>query len=255
VGFEAGKVLQPAALAISADDVFAVADAPSGNERIQYFTMQGAWLGGFYLQSRLAPRVVVGPLVLNGVGSMAFTGKTFLIGRPETGALFSELDVHGAVVRHVGTLRPTGQEPDRDVHHALNVGLPLIDPTGGFYFVFQTGRPMFRKYDARGTLLFERHIEGVELDDAIRVLPTNWPARPAGALPLVPPLVRAAAVDPTGRLWVSLATAYSYVFDRNGDKVRTVQFSAAGVIGPTSLFFARGDRVLVTPGCYEFSTR
>lgn len=257
VGFEAGKVLQPAVLALSPDDIFAVADAPSGNERIQYFTLQGLFLGGFYLQSRLAPRVVVGPLVLNGVGSMSFTGKTFLVSRPEGGALFSELDVQGGVIRHVGTLRPTGQESDRDLHHALNTGLPLVDPTGAFYFVFQTGRPMFRKYDATGTLVFERHIEGIELDDQIRALPTSWPRRTSegGSLPVVPPLVRTAAVDPAGRLWVSLVTPYTYVYDGDGDKARTVQFSAAGIIAPASLFFAPRERVLVTPGCYEFSTK
>ena len=36
-------------------------------------------------------------MVLNGVGSMSFTGTTFLINRPETGALFSELDNSGVV--------------------------------------------------------------------------------------------------------------------------------------------------------------
>ena len=42
----------------------------------------------------------------------------------------------------------------------MNAGLPLVDPTGGFYYVFIAGKPMFRKYSAKGTLVFERHIEG-----------------------------------------------------------------------------------------------
>ena len=50
----------------------------------------------------------------------------------------------------------------------MNVGLPLGAPGGGFYFVFMAGVPMFRKYDAHGRLLFERHIEGPELDAACR---------------------------------------------------------------------------------------
>jgi hypothetical protein len=37
--------------------------------------------------------------------------------------------------------------------------------------------------------------------------------------------------------------------------VRTVQFSAAGIISPNSLSFGRSGRVLVTPGCYEFEPR
>ena len=256
IGFETGKVLQPAALAISRDDIFAVADGPGGNERIQYFTLTGAFLGGFYLRSRVAPRVVSGPLVLNGAGSMAFTGKTFLVSQPGSDALFSEFDTTGAVIRHVGVPRPTGQErTDREAHIALNVGLPLVDPAGGFYFVFQTGRPMFRKYSADGRLIFERHIEGIEIDARVLATPTSWPRSVDGALPVVPPIVRTAGVDAQGRLWVALVEPYTYVYDRDGTKTRTVQFEAAGVIAQTSLSFAAGDRVLVTPGCYEFPAR
>jgi hypothetical protein len=122
--------------------------------------------------------------------------------------------------------------------------------------VFQTGRPMFRKYDASGALVFERHVEGVELDAAIQDLPEVWPRRAeTGRFPLVPPLVRTAAIDPDGRLWISLVAPYTYVYDGRGDKVRTVQFRGAGIIAATSLFFAGPDRVLVTPGCYEFPSR
>jgi hypothetical protein len=255
VGYEEGRVLRPGVLALSRDDIFAVADAPGGAERIQYFSLNGSFLGGFNLQSQSAPRLVIGPLVVNGVGSMSFTGKTFLVSRPETGALFTEYDNHGEVVRYVGHLRSTGHERDPDLHVALNVGLPLADPTGGYVFVFQTGRPMFRKYDANGVLQFERHIEGPELDAEIMALPTDWPRRPdAGHLPLVLPLVRTAALDPSGRLWVSLMTPYTYVYDASGQHVRTVRFDAASVISPASFFFASGQRVLVTPGCYEFRT-
>ena len=255
VGFEQGRVLEPGVLALGPADIFAVADAPSGNERIQYFTTAGQFLGGFYLQSKVAPRIVLGPVVINGVGSMAFSGKTFLVNRPDLGALVSEYDVSGAVIRHFGMFRRTGFESDRDVHLALNIGLPLVDPTGGYYFVFQTGAPMFQKYDAQGQLMFERHIEGVELDPAIVALPTVWPRDREGTWPVVPPLVRTAAVDAHGQLWVSLMQPFTYVYDAHGEKTRTVQFQAASLLSPASLFFTKQDRVLVTPGCYEFSTR
>ena len=255
IGTETGRVVSPAAMSLAANDIFAVADAPGGHERIQYFSVSGTFLGGFFLHTKAAARVVIGPLILNGVGSLHFTGKTFLLNRPELGAVISEIDNSGAVMRHVGTLRPTGHERDADLHMALNTGIPLADPTGGgFYFVFQTGRPVFRKYDAAGAMIFERHIEGVELDRDIRALPEVWPRREdAGRLPLVPPLVRTAAVDAAGRLWISLIAPYTYVYDGNGDKIRTVQFRGADVVSAASLSFA-GDRVLVTPGCYEFST-
>ena len=53
-------------------------------------------------------------------------------------------------------------------------------------------------------------------------------------------------------LWISLAVPYTYVYDGTGDKTRSIQFTAAGVLMPTSLFFTPTGRLLVTPGCYEF---
>lgn len=252
IGGEGGKLLRPAALSLAPQDVFAIADAPTGQERLQYFTLAGQFINGVYLATRSAPRLTIGSLVLNGVGSLQFTGSAFFVSHPEQGALISELDLQGHPVRQFGHLRPTGQERDRDVHLALNLGMPLIDPTGGFYFVFRTGRPMFRKYSDRGDLLFERHIEGPHLDATIQTLPTVWPRRDDGErLPLVEPTIRTAAVDGRGRLWVSLIEPFTYVYDATGEKTRTLQFRGADVIAPASLFFAK-DRVLVTPGCYEF---
>jgi hypothetical protein len=168
--------------------------------------------------------------------------------------LITEYSVAGIPQRTIGRLRETGYERDRDLHLAMNAGLPLVDPTGGFYFVFLAGKPTFRKFDAAGKLLFERHIEGREIDDVLAAQPTRWPTRRVEdrEVPFVQPLVRAAAVDAQGQLWISLIVPYTYVYDADGDKARTVQFSAAGVISPTSLFFTRSGRILVTPGCYEF---
>jgi hypothetical protein len=254
IGFEEGRVLGAGVLSVGADDIFAVADAPNGVERIQYFSLAGSLIGGFFLEPVRGPRLSFGPVVINGIGSMAFTGRTFLLNRPGSGALVSEYDLNGGIIRHMGALRPTAQEHDRAVHQALNAGLPLVDPTGGYYFVFQTGRPMFQKYTADGRLVFERHIEGSELDKAIVNLPTTWRARKdePGVQPLVEPLVRAAAVDPKGRLWVSLMAPVTYVYDPNGEKIRTVVFDAPGLDSPSSLVFTPDGRLLVTPGCYEF---
>jgi len=255
IGRETGEVLRPAAIAIGPDDHFAVADAPAGRERVQIFDLAGTVTGGFYLARPSGNRLVIRDLVLNGIGAMAFTGTTFLISQPESEALFSEFTPRAAVLRNVGVPRATGFESDRDLHWSLNVGIPVIDPTGGFFFVFQTGLPMFRKYDANGALVFERHIEGVELDGAIGALPTTWPARPPGTHPVVTSLVRAAAVDAAGRLWISLTLPYTYVYDARGEKVRTVQFRGAGIMSPTSLFFTRSGRLLTGPGGYLFEGR
>jgi len=58
--------------------------------------------------------------------------------------------------------------------------------------------------------------------------------------------------SPRGELWISMAVPYAYMYDQQGDKIRTVQFTGAGLITPTSLFFSRSGKLLVTPGCYEF---
>jgi hypothetical protein len=257
VGFEEGRVLRPAVLALSRDDVLAVGDAPGGLERIQYFDLDGRFLGGFYLNTRkaLTAWLTAGPLVLSGVGSMSFTGKTFLVNRPGSGALISEYETDGTVNHQIGVPRATGHEDDPELPTLLNLGLPLADPAGGYYFIFQTGVPMFRKYDASGRLVFERHIEGVELDGLIQTLPTTWPRRESGSglHPVVSPLIRTAAVDPYGRLWVSLTVPFTYVYDANGEKVSVVQFHAAGTVSPESLFFSPRGTLLVTPGCYEFA--
>src|SRR5262249_26222822 len=226
VGAEPGRVIDPTAFALDpSDGTFVIADAPLRQQRIQVFTANGSRMAGFTLQAKEVARVTIDTMVLSGVGSIQFTGRSIFINQPETGALVSELSLYGEPVRAFGELRHTGQEADHDVHLALNSGFPLIDPAGGFYFVFSAGIPAFRKYDAKGTLLFERHIEGPELDDHIRTLPGVWPKRRNGdgdLLPYVPPAVRAAGVDRAGRLWVSLMDPITYVYDRTGEKVRTL---------------------------------
>jgi hypothetical protein len=253
VGQESGRIIQPVAFAVSSDDRFVVADAPVGRERVQRFGSEGTRLGGFVLPGRLEVRVQFAGLVLNGVGSIEYEGESILVNQPERGALMTEYSLEGSPRRNIGLLRATGHEADPDLHRTFNTGIPLVDPRGGYYFVFQTGEPRFRKYDANGTLLFERVIQGTELDRWLAAQPTTWPSRRGDReLPVVPPLVRTAAVDPSGRLWVVFTLPFTYVYDPDGEKTRVVQFHSAGVILPNSLSFTREGQVLVTPGCYIF---
>jgi|TARA_Y100000780_G_C13644366_1_gene401895 hypothetical protein len=115
---------------------------------------------------------------------------------------------------------------------------------------------MFRKYDASGNLLFERHIEGTETDSLVNSLPTIWPQRtdPDGrTLPVVPPSVRTAAVDQSGNLWVALSVQFLYVYDPTGEKIRTIRLDAAGLVSVSSLYFPDDTTMLVAPGGYEFT--
>ncbi len=94
------------------------------------------------------------------------------------------------------------------------------NPDVGFYFVFQTGTPAFQKSDRQGRLIFERRIEGREIDPLIANLPT---------------------------------TPHIHVSDRDDDKVRRLQLRSTGLVAPNSLSFGRDRRLLVTPGLAEFA--
>jgi len=255
-GMEKGNVLQPAALSV-AGEAFAVTDAPFRQDRVQLYFTSGSLLTAFLMPGIAAPRLTLDGVILNGAGALHFTGKQLLVNRPESGSLIWVMNLEGQAVTQIGNLRRTGHEADREVHLALNVGLPFGTPDGGVIFVFQTGAPMFRKYSATGQLEFERHIEGPALDGYIQALPTTWPTRKIedGTYPLVPPTIRTAAVSPEGNLWVSLTPMVTYVYNAAGDKIRTVQFESTGPFAPTSFSFSKASgatRLLVMPGCYEY---
>lgn len=255
IGAEPGRIIDPTAFAVEpGGSSFAVADAPNNRDRIQIFTAAGFRIGGFFLAARAGTRVRVGNSVLNGIGTLLYTGSSVLIPEPDSGALVDEYDLKGSLIRAFGHLRSSGHEDDRMLHFALNSGIVLADPSGGFYFVFQAGEPVFRRYDASGGLIFERRIEGREIDSLVADRPTTWPRRQtdSGEVPVVSPLIYTAAVDRRGRLWIALADAVVYVYDSDGDKIRAVRLQAAGTITPSSMFFGTNDRLLVTPGLVEF---
>ena len=252
IGHEPGRVIQPVAFSAAADGSFAVADAPGGRQRIQVFAADGQRLRGFLLPGRGQRLVTIGGIPLNGIGSVQYDGESILLNQPETGSLIVEYSLDGRVRRTIGVLRPTLHEADSRVHLALNTGIPLAHPDGGYYFVFQTGEPRFRRYAADGSLRYERAIQGIQLDALLASQPTRWPAGDAREIPLVPPAVRTAAVDRHGNLWIALVLPYTYVYDTEGEKTRVVQFRAAGVLAPVSLSFAPDGQLLVAPGCYVF---
>ena len=202
IGGEPGRLLEPSAFDVAPDGSFAVADAPGGRERVQVFGPAGIRIGGFTRAGRTAARVAIGSLVLSGVGSLIYTGPTVILSEPDTGWLLTEYTPLGAPIRSIGRLRATGHEDDRELHLALNAGLALPDSAGGFYFVFLSGPPAFRRYSASGELLFERAIQGRDLDPVVAAQPQRWPPRTVDAreAPLVPPVIRTAAVDPQGSL-------------------------------------------------------
>ncbi len=257
IGPSDGQILRPGGFAYSPNKTFIVIDAPANYERVQTFYEDGTALSRFQRWPARggAVRVSVNGVMFGGLNAIAPIGRNILTGAQSGNALISELDTDGNIVRHIGTMRATGQDGDAQLRRALNTGIPVVAPDGSVYFVFTSGLPMFRKYSAAGELLFERHIEGPELDSTIQQLPTVWPRRKlqGDEFPVITATVATAALDPRGHLWVSFETPFTYVYDGNGNKTRTVQFRGTELMSPTSFFFTRAGRLLITPGCYEFS--
>jgi hypothetical protein len=256
IGVEPGRILLPFGFDLDPTGLLVLGDAPGTTERIQVFSTGGTRLGGFSLRPRPEARVQFEGFTLNGVSTLRVTAhQTVLLNQPETGSLITEYDFSGQVVRSIGRLRATGHEATPLVHLALNSGFPLPIPSGGYYFVFRGGEPHFQRYSAAGALQFDRAIQGRELDRLIQELPTSW--NRAGTpgestVPIVRPIVRSAAVDAVGQLWVSFSVPYTYVYDDDGEKRRTIQLYGAGPLAPSSLSFAPDGRLLVTPGGYVF---
>ncbi len=119
IGPEAGRIIEPTAFSVAPDGTFVVADAPEGRERIQIFSPVGFRTGGFMLPGRSRPRMVFGNFVLNGIGSLQYTGSSILMSQPETGGLVTEYALDGGMDRTFGSLRATGQEDDREVQPTL----------------------------------------------------------------------------------------------------------------------------------------
>lgn len=258
IGPSDGQILRPDVFAYNPNRTFTVVDSPGAYERVQTFYEDGTPIGRYqrWPERAGATRFALNSVVFRGFGAIAPSGRNIFAGGQRDGELLSEFDIDGNILRNVGKTRATGHERDALLHHALNTGIPLVAPDGSIYFVFSTGLPMFRKYSPKGELLFERHIEGPELDGTIQNLPTEWPTRtgPGGTeFPAVASPVIAAAVDPRGHVWISLAAAFTYVYDTDGNKTRTLQFRGTELMAPTSFFFTKDGRLLVTPGCYEFA--
>jgi hypothetical protein len=257
IGVEPGRILLPFGFDLDPTGLLVLGDAPGRGERIQVFETDGTRLGGFSLPPRPEARMQFDGVMFNGITTLRATARqTVLLNQPETGSLITEYDFGGHIVRSIGRLRATGHEATPAVHLALNSGLPLPVPSGGYYFVFQSGEPHFQRYSASGALMFDRAIQGRELDLWLQNQPTSWSRTTAAddrTAPVVRPLVRAAAVDRDGNLWVSFRLPYTYVYDEEGEKRRTLQLQGGGPLVPTSLSFAPDGRLLVTPGGYIFT--
>ena len=148
----AGGVIEPSAFDLAPDGRFVVADAPNGRERLQVFDFAGTWLDRLHAAwPRDDARVSIDGLALGGVSTLAFLGNGIALNQPETGSLITEYGLAGTPVRSIGdAARRPATKTIAQLHLAMNTGIPLPHPAGGYYFVFYAGTPIFRRYDAQG---------------------------------------------------------------------------------------------------------
>jgi hypothetical protein len=93
IGPEQGRLLGTTSLHVGPSRRFVVADAPSGRERVQIFEADGTPFGRFTLPGRAAPRITLGNMVLNGVGSLQSTDRAIMMNQPELGGLVTEFSL------------------------------------------------------------------------------------------------------------------------------------------------------------------
>ena len=230
IGVEPGRILRPIAFASAPDGTFIVADAPNGQERIQIFLDSGSRIGGFTLPGRSVPRVTLGDPRPEWC---RFTRLHLSHPRQRSGEWCAHHRIRpdGRTLRTFGDLRRTGHEGDKELHLALNGGCRWPSPVAGSTTSSSRACRRSGSTDAEGKLLYERHIEGPEIDEYLRRLPTIWPRRKTrvGEFPIVTSAIRTAVVGPDGSLWIALLSTLTYVYDI-ADKRRIIQFRGAGIL-------------------------
>ena len=140
--------------------------------------------------------MTLGGLALDGVSTLAFLGNGIALNQPETGCAHHRVRAR----RHAG---PQHRRAARDRPRSRSAAAPrhehrdsaAASRRAATSSCSLAGAPMFRRYDAKGALLFERVMQGRELDPIIEQMPKTWPRRTIDGkeLPLVVPTVRAAA--------------------------------------------------------------
>ena len=185
--------------------------------------------------------------VLSGIGSLQYTGTSILMSQPETGALIASTRWRAARAGRRRRCARPGTRTIRDVHLALNSGIPLVDPAGGVLLRVpdrRAGVPEVRR--GRPARCSSGSIQGREIDELVADAADDVAAarRSDGELPLV------RADDPHRRgrrrravCGSSSSCRFTYVFDRDGDKVRVVQFRGAGAVSPGTMFFGPSGRL------------
>lgn len=213
IGSGPGELIHPGNIGVAGDGTLFVHDG--GNERIERFSVNGDYLGEF----------PVGTYEGFGVSN----AKEIYLGQPENGSLVTVYSETGERLRSFGKLKKFSevygrQYADKDELYrvAVNRVRLFVDRAGNVYVSFMLA-PIIQKYDSTGALLFERRLEGEEIDDLtdillnnthFKYLSTSKDGLEARFITLDP------VVEPaTGNIYVLLPSGLIYVADSEGRKL------------------------------------
>jgi DNA-binding beta-propeller fold protein YncE len=254
IGSGPGRLIHPGYLDVSGGGTLYVQDG--GNERIERFTPDGRYAGEF-------------PTPFLYEGFAVGRHEEVYLGQPENGHLVTVYSETGKVTGGFGELKKFSDvygaefaEKDTLYERGINRVRLSTDKEGNVYVSFMLA-PLLQKYSPDGRLLFERRLEGPEVDRVTNVLLQHPPEK---FLSFAKDGFeeRIVALDPisdpkTGNIYVLLADGSIYVADREGRKVSVL--SRQGDQRPAYPFMgglgARGE-ILIIPfsprRCYRLSS-
>ena len=210
IGSGPGQLLHPGYIDVARDGTIYVNDG--GNERIVKFTSAGAYLGEFQVASY--------------EGMAVGAENELFLGQPQEDNLVTVYSSSGKKLRSFGQLKKFSEiygaafaDNDALYKTALNQVRLSTDKDGNLYVSFML-IPLIQKYSPQGKLLFERKLEGPEIDQLMEKIQkrkyiTGNRDGAEGRIIALDPVIEPA----TGNILVPLVDGSIYVADRDGNKL------------------------------------
>ena len=238
IGSAPGRLFRPGHLDVSADGAVYVQDG--GNERVQSFDLEGRYLGGF--------------TTTTFIGFAAGAGGEVFLGQPERGRLVTVYSRDGQVLRSFGALKKLSEvygpglpEDDEKWRNAINRVKLTSTEDGGVLVSFMLA-PFIQKYTREGELVFERRLEGPEVDRLTELVlsPESGGNLTISTDGFPEHVMSLEAVSlPGGEINVLLTDGSVYVADAEGRKVRVLRPKAEGSLTPDMVGLSPGGETVV----------
>ena len=215
IGSEPGRLFRPGHLDVASDGVVYVQDG--GNERVQSFDLEGRYLGGFATTQYM--------------GFAAGAGGEVYLGQPEKGALVTVYSRDGKVLRSFGKPKTMSEvygaeyAGDNEVYRNAINRVRLTTEDDGSILVSFALAPLLQKYSREGNLIFERRLEGPEIDRLTRGILNDTGGNLVMSIDGFPERIMSleAVSVSGGEINVILTDGSVYVADREGRKVNVIR--------------------------------